>query len=50
MILDLTIINFMFRSMHDPKSGNRGPSNSNLGLFYCLTSKTYNYIDIPMGT
>jgi hypothetical protein len=34
--------------MHDPKNGNRQPSNTKHGLFYCLTVKTYNYIDIPM--
>ncbi len=39
----------MFCSMRDPKSGNRQPSDTNPGLFYCLTGKTYNYIDIPMG-
>jgi hypothetical protein len=35
--------------MHHPKSGNRQPSNTKHGLFYCLMGKTYNYIDIPMG-
>jgi len=34
--------------MHDPKSGNRQPSNTKHGLLYCLMGKTYNYIDIPI--